>query len=153
MQGQTPLVTSRGESSSWVHGGEGKADTPLTEENKSSTYETVQEHAQRSIALCTVLVILKHGDRCLQVNCFSDKGSDLLYVNEDVVEELGLDGVKEKIIINFANGQKAVNLMSATMEIGLESLDGQVDTVIIAKTSNIICGGMKPTNWLRIKDQ
>ena len=49
---------------------EGKADTPVTEENTSSIYETVQEHAQRSIALCTVLVILKHGERSLQVNCF-----------------------------------------------------------------------------------
>ena len=44
---------------------EGKADTPLTEENKSSTYETEQEHAQRSIALRTVPVILKHGERHL----------------------------------------------------------------------------------------
>ena len=43
--------------------------------------------------------------------------------------------------------------MSATMEIGLESLDGRVDTVIVAKTSNNICGGMKPTNWPQIKDQ
>ena len=43
--------------------------------------------------------------------------------------------------------------MSATMEIGLESVDGRVDTVIVAKTSNNICGGMKPTNWLQIKDQ
>ena len=43
--------------------------------------------------------------------------------------------------------------MSATMEIGLESPDGWVDTVIVAKTSNNICGGMKPTNWLEIKDQ
>ena len=66
---------------------EGKADTPLTEENKSSTYETVQEHAQRSIALRTVPFILKHGERCLQVNCFLDEGSDVSYVNEDVVEE------------------------------------------------------------------
>ena len=85
----------------------------------------------------TVLVILKHGDRCLQVNCFSDKGSDLLYVNEDVVEELGLDGRKEKVIVNVANGQK-VYLMSATMEIGLESLDCHVDTLIVVKTSNNI---------------
>ena len=115
---------------------DGKADTPLTEENKSSTYETVQKHAQRSIALCTVLIILKQGERCLQVNCFSDKGSDSLYVNEDVVEELGLDGGKEKVIINFANGQK-VNLMSTMMEIGLESLDGRVNTDIVAKTSNL----------------
>ena len=42
-----------------------------------------------------------------------------------MVEELGLDGRKEKVITNVANSQK-VNLMSATMEIGLESLDGQV---------------------------
>ena len=63
-----------------------------------------------------------------------------------------MEGRKEKVVINVANGQK-VDLMSATMEIGLESLDGQVDTVIVAKTSNSICGGMKPTNWLQIKDQ
>jgi len=43
--------------------------------------------------------------------------------------------------------------MSATMEIGLESLDGRVDTVIVAKTSHSICGGMKPTNWLQIRDR
>ena len=42
--------------------------------------------------------------------------------------------------------------MSAMMDIGLESLDGQMDTVIVAKTYNNICGGMKPTNWLQIKD-
>ena len=131
---------------------EGKADTPQTEENKSSTDETVQEHAQRSIALRTVPVILKHGERRLQVSRFLDEGSDASYVNEDVVENLGLDGRKEKVIINVASGQK-VSLMSATMEIGLESLDGQVDTIIVVKTSNNICGGMKPTNWLQIKDQ
>ena len=43
--------------------------------------------------------------------------------------------------------------MSATMEIGLESLDGRLDTVIVVKTSNNICGRMIPTNWLQIKDQ
>ena len=43
--------------------------------------------------------------------------------------------------------------MSATMEIGLESLDGRVYTVIVAKTSNNICGRMKPIIWLQIKDQ
>ena len=42
----------------------------VVDANKSSTYETVQEHAQRSIALCTVPVILKHGERSLEVNCF-----------------------------------------------------------------------------------
>ena len=46
---------------------EEKADTPVKEENKSSTYETVQEHAQRSIALRTVPVILKHRERRLNL--------------------------------------------------------------------------------------
>ena len=49
---------------------EGKADTSVSEENKSSTYETEQKHTQRSLALRTVPVILKHGDRRLQVNSF-----------------------------------------------------------------------------------
>ena len=100
----------------------------------------------------TVLVIMKHGERCLQVHCVLDEGSDTSSVNKDVVEELGLDGRKEKVIINVTNGQK-VYLMSAMMEIGLESLDCHVDTVIVTKTFDNVCGGMKPTNWLQIKDQ
>ena len=71
-----------------------------------------------------------------------------------MVEELGLEGTKEKVSINVANDQKVhVDLMSATIETGLKSLDGRVDTVIVAKTPNSICGGMKPTNWLQIRDQ
>ena len=35
----------------------------------------------------TVPVILKHGERRLQVNCFLDEGSDTSYVNKDVVED------------------------------------------------------------------
>jgi len=54
--------------------------------------------------LHTVPINLKHGERCLQVNCFLDEGSYTSYVNEDVVEELGLDGRKEKVIISVANG-------------------------------------------------
>ena len=57
------------------------------------------------------------------------------------------------MVVIVGNGQQ-VDLISATTEIGLESLDGRVDTVIVAKTSNStsVCGGMKPTNWLQIKD-
>ena len=112
--------------------------------NESSTYETVKEHEQRRIALRTVPVILKYGAKRLQVNCFLDEGSDTTYINEDVVVELGLEGPKERVTIKVANDQK-VDLMSATMEIRLESLDGRVDTVIVAKISHSICGGMKPT--------
>ena len=43
--------------------------------------------------------------------------------------------------------------MAATLGIGLESVDGKVDTTIVVKTSNKICGGMKPTDWVTMKQQ
>ena len=54
--------------------------------------------------------------------------------------------------INVANNQK-VQLMAATVEVGIESIDGKVNTSIVVKTSDKICGGMKPTNWLEIQHQ
>ena len=47
-------------------------------------------------------------------------------MNEDVVETLGISTQKEEITINVANDQK-VRLMATTLEIGIESVDGQVD--------------------------
>ena len=60
---------------------EGKSDISSVVENKSSTYKTIKEHEQRRIAFCTVPVILKHGAKRLQVNCFLDEGSNTAYVN------------------------------------------------------------------------
>ena len=76
-----------------------KAGTSVTKENKSSTYERVQEDEQGSIALRTVPVILKH----------EDEGSDTLYVDENVIQKLGLDGRKEKVIINVTKVRRSVS--------------------------------------------
>lgn len=86
------------------------------------------------------------------MNCFLDEGSDTTYVNEDVIETLGISTQKEEITINVTNDQK-VRLMAATPEIDLESVDGKVDTTIVVKTSDKICGGMKPTDWVTMKQQ
>ena len=86
-----------------------------------------RKHEERIIAPRTVPVILKHGEKRLLVNCFLDENRDTTYVNEDVVETLGISTQKEEITINVANDQK-VRLMATTLEIGIESVDGQVDT-------------------------
>ena len=119
---------------------------------KANTHETFQEDETKRIALRTIPIVLKNGDKRILVNCFLDEGSDTTYVNEDVVEELGLRGKKEKITVNVANGQQ-VSFNSMTFEIGLESTDGNIDTKIVAKTSERICGGMKPVNWIKIQNQ
>ena len=105
------------------------------------------------MALRTVPVVLKHGKKRLLVNCFLDEGSDTTYVNEDVVEELGVKGEKELITVNVANDQQ-VSFPSMKFIIGLESVDGIVDAKIvaqIAQTSEKICGGMKAVDWVKIK--
>ena len=107
---------------------------------------------QQEVALRTVPVILKNGNRRVFVNCLLDEGSDTTYVNEDVINEIGLTGKKEPITVNVANDQ-TICFMSGTFEIGLESTDGRVDTKIIPKTSNKICGGLKVVNWVNIQDR
>ena len=111
-----------------------------------------QELNKRRRSLRTVPVILKNGNRRVFVNCLFDEGSDTTYVNEDVINEIELTGKKEPITGNVANDQ-TIHFMSGTFEIGLESTDGRVDTKIIAKTSNKICGGLKAVNWVNIQDR
>jgi len=128
---------------------------PITEGDRTThttTLNTVKKHEERIIALRTIPVILKHGKTRLLVNCFLDKGSDTTYANEDVIEALGIRAPKEQVTINVANNQK-LHLMAATVEVGIESIDGKVDTSIVVKTSDKICGGMKPTNWVEIQHQ
>ena len=86
------------------------------------------------------------------MKCFLDEGSNTTYINEDVIEMLGISTQKEEITINVGKGQN-VWLMAATLEIGFESIDGKVDTRIVVKTSDKISGKMKPTDWVTMKQQ
>jgi len=101
-------------------------------ERTNSTSLKIQK--AEKVALRTVPVILKHGKKRMLVNCFLDEGSDTTYVNEDVVEELGVKGEKELITVNVANDHE-VRFQSMTFAIGLESVDGSVDAKIVAQSS------------------
>ena len=74
--------------------------------------------------LRTVAVILKYGKNKMRVNCFLDEGSNTTYVNEDVVEELGVKGEKELTTVNVANDQQ---VSFPSMSVGVESVDGCAD--------------------------
>ena len=120
---------------------------------RSVTLETYEEHEQQQgVALRTVPIILKNGTRRVLVNCLLDEGSDTTYVNEDVVQELGLGSKKQQITVKVANDQ-SIRFNSETVKIGLESTNGRVDTEITAKTSDRICGGLKAVNWVKIQDK
>ena len=55
------------------------------------------------MALQTVPAILKYGKKKMLVTCFLDEGSNTTYVNEDVVEELGVKGEKEFVTAKHSN--------------------------------------------------
>ena len=96
--------------------------------SQSVTMETFgNQEREKEVALRTVPIILKNGNRRITVNCLLDEGSDTTYVNEDIVNELGLTGEKEPIEVKVANDQ-TIHFMSGTFEIGLESTDGQVES-------------------------
>ena len=123
----------------------------LSTEGDANTISTLLKiQKAEKVALRTDPAILKHGKKRILVNCFLDEGSDTTYVNEDVVEELGVKGEKELITVNVANDQEA-RFPSMTFTIGLESVDGSEDAKIVVQSSEKICGGMKAVDWVRIK--
>lgn len=120
---------------------------------QETSYYNEDKHTpldNKKIALRTIPVILKNGRQKVSVNCLLDEGSNTTYINEDVVDELGVTGAKERIEVKWS---RSALCMSNTFTIGLVSTDGRIDTEIVAKTSEKICGGMTPKqNWNHLKD-
>ena len=121
-----------------------------TEGDAKTNLTSLKIQKAEKVALRTVPAILKHGKKRTLVNCFMGEGSDTTYVNEDVVEELGVQGEKDLITVNVAIDQE-VRFPSMTYVIGLESVDGSVDARIVAQSSEKICGEMKAADWVTLK--
>ena len=102
--------------------------------SEKKSYGIVDNQEGKWVALRTVPVILKNGKKRVLVNRFLDKGSDTTYINDDVIEQLGLQQTKEPVTVQVANDQQ-VRFMSATVEIGIESIDGKLDSVIVSRSS------------------
>ena len=76
-----------------------------------------------SIALRTLPVYLKSGNRKLKVNALLDDASTKTYVNADVAAELGLQGHPQRVNVSVLNG--AVETFETTpIDCFVESLDG-----------------------------
>lgn len=89
----------------------------------TATMETAQT-GEKVVALRTVPLILKNGNVRLLVNCVLDEGSETACINEDLVEELGVRGRKEPVIVNVGNYQR-VKFMSMSFQVGLDSINGK----------------------------
>ena len=98
------------------------------------------------VALRTVPVILKNGNRWIKVNALLDEASTKTYINADVAAELGLQGQPQKVTVNVLNGQTET-FETTPVEVELESLDGNVKTKLSAFTAERVTGDMEVISW------
>ncbi|KAJ8038757.1 hypothetical protein HOLleu_16272 [Holothuria leucospilota] len=98
------------------------------------------------IAFCTVPVILKNNGRRIKVNALLDDASTSTFVNADVAAELGLRGKLEKTQVHVLNDQ-IETFETMPVEVGLESLERQVDVNIRARTTERVTGDLLTVDW------
>ena len=104
-----------------------------------------------NVALRTVSVYLRNGDRKLKINALLDDASTKTYVNADVAAELGLQGKIQKVKVNVLNGQ-VETFETTPVECILESLCGK-SFKITALTTNRVTGNMRVTDWSTCVDR
>ena len=113
---------------------------------RSHTTLTSQSAQPRFVALRTVPVFLKNGNRRIKVNALLDEASTKTYLNADVAAELGLQGHPQSVTVNVLNGQTET-FETTPVEVELESLNGNVKTTISAFTAERVTGNMKVIDW------
>lgn len=113
---------------------------------RSHTTVTSQNTQPRFVALRTVPVFLRNGNRRIKVNALLDEASTKNYLNADVAAELGLQGHPQSVTVNDLNGQTET-FETTPVVVELESLDGTVKTTINAFTAEGVTGNMKVIDW------
>ena len=98
------------------------------------------------IALWTVPVILKNGNREVTVNALLDDASTKSYINADVAAELGLQGMIQKATVDVINGQ-VETFVIMPVDFELKSLDGQVIHNVTAFTTKKVTRDMEVVDW------
>ena len=140
--------------------GEPRADRGTIAENPvaSVTEGKEQPHAEQTtmmaqnnsradfIALRTVPIILKNGNRLLRVNALLDEASTKTYPSSDVAAELGLQGRIEQVTVNVLNGQ-IETFETKPVSFELVSVDRKVKINMTAYTANRVTGNMPVIHW------
>ena len=98
-----------------------------------------------NIALRTIPVYLKSGNRKLKVNALLDDASTKTYVNADVAAELGLQGHPQRVNVSVLNGQ-VETFETTPIDCFVESLDGK-SYRITAFTTSRVTGNMNVIDW------
>ena len=119
-----------------------EAEKKQKEQKVEQSDTTMVTETTGNIALRTIPVYIKNGNRKLQViNALLDDASTKTYINTDVAAELGLQGSLQRV-----NG-KVETFETSPVEFVIESLDGKSCSKVTAFTANRVTGNMKVADW------
>ena len=110
-------------------------DVSAQKENEKSVY-----------SFRTVPVILKNEGVEIKVNALLDDASTKTYINADVAHRLGLTGYQETVNVHVLNGGMA-KIESASVTVGLQSLDHHINRYIMAYTADSVTGDTQVIDW------
>ena len=113
-------------------------------ERSMTTVDHNKSEAPSFVALRTVPVILKNGNRRIEVNALLDDASTRTYLNPDVAAQLGLQGECQRVSVNVLNG-RAFETMP--VELQVESVDGHFTRKISAHTTDRVTGNLRIIDW------
>ena len=122
--------------------GEPKA---TSDPSQNESYTTITTNPG-TIALRTIPVYLRNGNRKIKVNALLDDASTKTYINSDVAAELGLQGQLQKVNVSVLNGHVEA-FETSPVECTIESLDGRAAVTITALTADRVTGELKAIDW------
>ncbi|CAC5423296.1 unnamed protein product [Mytilus coruscus] len=126
---------------------EEKEDTAAPTEGESKDRTMIgRDRKSNFVTPRTVPVILKNGNRTINVNALLDDASMKTYINADVATELGLQGQVQKVTISVLN-DNVETFETMPVEVRLQSHNGQTDAKIVAFTTNHVTGSLQPVDW------
>ena len=115
-------------------------------ERSMTTVDHNKSEAPAFVALRTVPVILKNGNRRIEVNSLLDDASTRTYLNSDAAAQLGLQGEYQRVSVNVLNGRvEAFETMPVELEV--ESVDGHFTRKISALTTDRVTGNLRIIDW------
>ena len=130
-----------------VKTGSSREGDQMTCENKfTSSTEALVTGFTGSIALKTIPVYLKNGNKRLRVNALLDDASTKTYINADVAAEIGLQGELKRVNVSVLNGQLK-SFETTPVECIIESLDGKTSLKVTALTTGKVTGSMRTIDW------
>jgi len=101
------------------------------------------ENYMEFIALRTVAVYLKNGNRTVKVNALLDDASTRSYINNDVTAELGLEGKPEQLTVQVLDNNH-ITLERSTVDVVIEGYEWK-------NHSSHKCPHYQPCNWEHLK--